>query len=486
MRSTYARTMTGDRIAAPPIRKRWVYLLVATLLIAMGAMAPRESIDLLTDPVGLAAALGIIAGFAVRKSMALTPWVLVSVALIFYGPGKNETVLGTVSQVAQLLALAMAMVVCAFQLRVRLVSGSATLRPPRAQWGSVLVALTAASVVITLGFPRVPLVLYVRGASNEMVISGPAILPSRYGRALQVGRVSDPSLTEISGLGASHANPGVLWAHNDSGHPPALYCLEPSGVSCGSWDVLGAENYDWEDIDIGPGPIPERSYLYVGDIGDNSRVRDTLTVYRMPEPLVDLSSPTSAPGSSLSVSAEAIQFRYPDGPHDAETLLIHPRTGDLYIVTKDLVSGVYKAPAPLDPGEIMTLKRVARFSIFANLADCTGGDISPDGERVVVATYGGAYELVLPPDSTSPGGAGFNDIWQVTPARIDTGKAAQLEAVTYSPDGSSVLFVAEGERSPISESHLKPKPIEPKPIEIESFLRAIDRALAGEDVVPYA
>jgi hypothetical protein len=455
MRSTYARVMAGTRMPAPPIRKRWPYLLVAALLVVMATMARRETVDLVTDPVGLAAAVGIISGFLVRKSMALTPWALLSTALIFYGLARGDSTLASVSQVAQFVALALAITVAALQLRVRLVTGAAALVPPRARWGSVLTALTATVVVIAVGWPRVPLVRFLQGDAVEEPVSGAAIRPRGYDRAVRVGRVEEPSLTELSGLAASTVNPGALWAHNDSGHPPSLYCLAPSGVSCGSWDVAGAENHDWEDIDIGPGPAPGQSYIYVGDIGDNSRARETLTIYRVKEPVVTLSSPGSAPGPRHSVTAEAIRLRYPDRPHDAETLLIHPFTGDLYIVTKDVVSGVYKAAAPLDLGATTTLARVARFSIFATFADRTGGDISPDGTRVVLATYGGPYEFVLP-SGQDPSEGGFEAIFKVTPTLINVEDPGQLEAVTYSFDGSSVFLAPEGERSPMYEAHLGP------------------------------
>jgi hypothetical protein len=208
--------------------------------------------------------------------------------------------------------------------------------------------------------------------------------------------------------------------------------------------LSGAENHDWEGIDVGPGPEPRESYVYVGDIGDNTRTRETVTVYRVREPRVGTS------GMPSSVDAEAIRLRYPDGPRDAETLLIHPLTGDLYIVTKEPVSKVYQATPPFDTTDVTTLRRVARFRIFANFADRTGGDISPDGTRVVLATYGGVFELTLPdPD------ASFDAIWRVDPARVDSLGAFQLEAVTYSADGNSVLSVGEGVQSPIGETRLK-------------------------------
>ncbi|MEA2453640.1 MAG: hypothetical protein QOG04_2350 [Actinomycetota bacterium] len=446
MKSTYARVMTGSRVTRPPVRKLWVYLLIGVILASMVSMAPRETIDLATDPIGVAAALAIVMGLLAKKSMSLTPWALVALALTFYWSARHWSTLESQLQVAQLLVLAVAIVVGALQLRITLESGAAADHPSRARWGSVLVALTAATVVIALGFPRVPLVVYFRGPPVEKV-AGPSIPAGRFAPRTRVGRIQDPGLTEISGLAASTNDPDVFWAHNDSGGAPALYCLLGSGASCGTWDVAGAVNTDWEDIDIGPGPVSGRSYIYVGDIGDNAAARGSVTVYRMLEPDVD---PATSDGGSLP--ADAIRFRYPDGPHDAETLLIHPLTGDLYIVTKELTSGVYKAAAPFDTDSVLPLERVARFSLFANFADRTGGDIAPDGQSVVLTTYGGVYELVLTSQSAVDG---FDEIWHVGPTVVDRGAEGQLEAVTYSSDGRSVLFVPEGARSVIWRSTLK-------------------------------
>lgn len=455
MTSTYARVMTGSKITAPPVNKHWVYLLVASLVAAMAAMAPGETLDLLTDPVGTAASIAIAAGFMVTRSMALTPWGFISASLLLYAVARTTPSVDAVVQVAQLLAITGAVAVAFLQLRVKLVSGDAASRPPRARWGSVLVAATAALTVIVLGFPHLPLVLLVRSDHRDHRGYEVAISKSGYGRAVSVGRVGHPSLIEGSGLAASQLNRGLLWAHNDSGHPPLIYCLERTGDSCGVWDVTGAAARDWEDIALGPGPQSGQSYLYVGDIGDNAGALPSVTVYRFPEPRVDASSRASTADLPVpTAAAEAIELRYPDGAHDAEVLIVHPQTGDLYIITKEVVSGVYKATAPLNETGTTTLERVARFSIFANFADRTGGTISPDGQRVALSTYGGAFEFMLPRSPTDVP-TGFDAIWKQMPASIDVPNPMQLEAITYSATGRAILLMPEGVRSPIYRSQLR-------------------------------
>ena len=112
---------------------------------------------------------------------------------------------------------------------------------------------------------------------------------------------------------------GLLWTLNDSGGTPQVFALSRTGRLRAAVTLSGATNVDWEDIAI------RGRTLYVGDIGDNAAQREEIAIYRFAEP---------APGTS-AVPADRIVLRYPDGPRDAEALLIDPRTGTVVIVTKD-------------------------------------------------------------------------------------------------------------------------------------------------------
>src|SRR5207248_10241087 len=106
--------------------------------------------------------------------------------------------------------------------------------------------------------------------------------------------------------------------------------------------VPHSRNVDWEDIAIGPG-VDGKPALYVGDIGDNNRSRDDTAVYRLPEPAVD---PGKTMREATTAPAERFPYRYPDGHHDAETLLVHPQTKEVFIIAKEGsgVTGVYVYP----------------------------------------------------------------------------------------------------------------------------------------------
>jgi len=269
-----------------------------------------------------------------------------------------------------------------------------------------------------------------------------------YGPASIVGSLKNRAIVESSGLAASRLTPGVYWTHNDSGDGPYIFALNARGGSLGVWRVAGADARDWEDIAAGPGPQAGKSYLYIGDIGDNSEVRANIVVYRVPEPVPTPADATSTKAKAkLTDPGEVIRLRYPDGKHDAEALLVHPQTGNLYVVTKVLLGnpGVYEATAPLTVGLATTMKLVGTLKVPSLLGGViTGGTISPDGRRVALCDYFQAYEMVLPRRSSQ-----FDEIWKQGFTAIDLGRRTQGEAIAYRLDGKALLATSEGRSSPL-------------------------------------
>lgn len=269
--------------------------------------------------------------------------------------------------------------------------------------------------------------------SSTAPAAPPSTAPAEgFGPPELLGQVDDPAVAESSGLAASRRNPGLLWTHNDSGDAARIYCLTAMGARCGTWDVTGAGARDWEDMAAGPGPVAGTSYLYLGDIGDNNRNQPQVVVYRVAEPV----APGPASGRAATAPAERIVLRYEDGSHDAEALLVHPTTGDLYVVTK-AVSGAEVHKAAAGTG---VLRRIAGFGLGIGEV-VTGGDIAPDGSRVVICTYYQAYELALPADP-----AGFDDVWDQDRRPVELAARAQGEAIAYRLDGNALLTTSE--RSP--------------------------------------
>jgi hypothetical protein len=281
-------------------------------------------------------------------------------------------------------------------------------------------------------------------------------LSERYAGPVELAVIAEPAIHESSGLVASRNVPGLYWTHNDSGDGPFLYAFGRDGGSAGVWRVTGATADDWEDIAAGPGPDPGTNYLYIGDIGDNGADRAEVVVYRVPEPAVapgDAATTNAAP--AITERSEAILLRYPDGNHNAEALMVHPRTGDLYVVTKERKgpAGVYRAKAGdlLSP-EVHTLAKIADLILPSPTPGMvTGADISPDGRRVILCDYFGGYELALNGPESTP----FDEIWKVQPLVVDLGARQQGEAVCYDRDGNAILATSEGRHAPLFEAKRK-------------------------------
>src|SRR5829696_1264836 len=131
-----------------------------------------------------------------------------------------------------------------------------------------------------------------------------------YGPPATIATLKDKSVSESSGLAASRLTPGAYWTHNDSGDGPFLYAFDTRGDSRGVFRVAGAQARDWEDMATGPGPEggKGKSYLYIGDIGDNNEARAEIVVYRVPEPALTTRKLTKThPGTTEP--AEAIRLR---------------------------------------------------------------------------------------------------------------------------------------------------------------------------------
>ena len=187
-----------------------------------------------------------------------------------------------------------------------------------------------------------------------------------------------PEVHEASGLAVSQRVAGRLWTHNDSGQP-VLFALDARGAITARIRLAGVTVEDWEAIAVGP--CPAGSCVYVADIGDNTAARKRITIYRIPEP--------AGAVESLPVT-DVFHATYPDGPHDAETLLVTPQ-GDLYIVTKGDTGAValYKFPRELKPGATHRLEQVGppRAAGRVERTDrITDGSVSADGAWVVLRT----------------------------------------------------------------------------------------------------
>lgn len=224
-------------------------------------------------------------------------------------------------------------------------------------------------------------------------LPGEAARPGPSQARFTLGEVEDDRLDEASGLVASRAHEGVFWTHNDSGGKPLVFAIGSDGRSLGAFDVDKATLEDWEDIELGPGPEDGVDYLYIGDIGDNRARRLFVHIYRVEEPVPDEDADAGdKPGDTRN--ADRLTLTYPDGPRDAETLLIDADARMLYIVAKRSETvGLYATALDFEDDDERVLRHVADLTfprvpfLDEGGQGAVGGDLSPDGRTAIIKTY---------------------------------------------------------------------------------------------------
>jgi DNA-binding beta-propeller fold protein YncE len=238
-----------------------------------------------------------------------------------------------------------------------------------------------------------------------------AIIPTVAGAEDTVAfRIKDARITESSGLAVDRAG-NVYWTINDSGDRGVAYGVGLDGK------VQGTLNFRAQPIDVEAIAVHE-DRLYIADIGDNNAERRSVRVFFFSNPRAN----------GLTVSYHAYDFRYPDGPHNAETLLVND-SGRLFIVTKDDKEGaVYAAPRKPERQGVNDLKKVGSAP-----PEVTDGTFLPDGERIALLTYT-SIEVV---DASS---------YKVV-ASADIPRQPQAESLTMSMDQQSLLVGSEGKKS---------------------------------------
>jgi DNA-binding beta-propeller fold protein YncE len=253
-------------------------------------------------------------------------------------------------------------------------------------------------------------------------------------------------IEESSGLSASECQ-DVLWTHNDAGNDALIFGMSTEGKHLGTWQVEGADNVDWESIATYKDPAG-KCFLTIGDIGDNDEARDELDIYRIAEPTMTAETAASdSVNPILTEAAQSMRFSYPDGNNNAETILVHPKTGDIYVVTKKESgpAAVFRIKPAFGAGTAVMSEKVADISVASDPEGrLTGGSISPDGNRVMLCDLNAGYEFVLPEGAADP-----DAIWQQQPLPVDLGDRPQGEGVSYGRDGTTLFASSEEKNSPL-------------------------------------
>ena len=229
--------------------------------------------------------------------------------------------------------------------------------------------------------------------------------PAPFKDAIRCGRISSPELTEISGLAVSRKTPGLLWAINDSGNPPAIYGLSTKGVLLKTYEVDGATNRDWEDL--AGFRYREADFLVIADVGDNWSKRSFNTLYCVKEPALDRQRT-----GVLQLEWE-MKFRYENGPLDCEAVAVDSENQKIYLLSKrKAIPVLYELPLDMPcKNSMYTARAVAKIR---NIPGPTPEDqrqnygkyrsrptamaISTDGNTLYILTYKHAYVYSRTPD----------------------------------------------------------------------------------------
>jgi hypothetical protein len=237
-------------------------------------------------------------------------------------------------------------------------------------------------------------------------------------------RLTDPRLPELSGLVVIGEK---MLAMNDGGDRLTVYVLDST---CAVVDVKSApvDPYDPEDLALGGDGT-----IWLSDTGDNLAQRPTVALLAL------------HPDGSTAI----YRLTYPDGPHDAEALLLAP-DGTPYVVTKEVLgtSGVYRPASGLVDGGTVAMTKVASLTLTvtgtpggpvgrAGQLMVTGGAVSADGKLIALRTYTDAYVWPLT-------GSDVPKALAAKPVRIALPRAPQGEAISFAADSRRLVVAGEG------------------------------------------
>ncbi len=269
------------------------------------------------------------------------------------------------------------------------------------------------------------------------------------------GLVTSRQLGEISGLAASHAHDGVLWAINDGGNPARLYAISRRGRLLARYEVEGASNQDWEDLSSFE--LGGRRYLLLADTGDNAGRRRGFSLHVFEEP-AKLANGKLKP-------AWTIRARWPDGPRDCEAVAVDASAGQVLLVSKKRVPPeLFSLPLADPRGAVVEARRIGRLAgvpqvgeelqrkdprLAALFSQVTAADVAPDRRSLAVLTYGSVLFYHR----------GEGEDWAEATARApethDIPPIPQAEALAWSAGGGGLY--ATGEFSPAPIFYLVPQ-----------------------------
>jgi hypothetical protein len=243
-----------------------------------------------------------------------------------------------------------------------------------------------------------------------------------------LAELTDSRLKEPSGIAASASNPGLLWTHNDSGNSAQVFLIDEHLDIKLTCKLDGAPNRDWEDITVGPGPVAGKSYVYVGDIGDNFGMFSFKYIYRFEEPVLK-----EGQTEIVITKFDRIVFKLEDGAKDTETLMINPITKNIYVVSKrENPVWVYEINSPIQSNDTL----VATKFVSLPYTRMVGGDFSANGKELLLKNYQQVFYWKI--ENTD-----LKKALTQKPEILSYQEEPQGEAITFKRDGSGYYTLSE-------------------------------------------
>ena len=307
---------------------------------------------------------------------------------------------------------------------------------------TALKAVRALVACIALGFP-------ISGCSEGSARDDSALSTLLSCGPATVVAILPESLLEASGIARDPRRNNLFWLHNDGGSETLLFGVDTMGVVLTTARVLDVPNRDIEDAAIGR--CGSDWCVYLGDIGDNRSRRSSVQVHRVPLPALpdpDIDSATKKGVIDQEVTAlSSWELKYPDGPRDAESLVIDDARGQLSVISKGRRSAgvvLYSIDvAELEQADHspMTLRRIGRLAIpiGGNSSQLiTAADLSPDGALLALRSYASLY--VLP----WSGASSQDTTLAPKSASLFLAFEPQGEGLTWGSEGEFLYLASEG------------------------------------------
>ena len=255
----------------------------------------------------------------------------------------------------------------------------------------------------------------------------PDVNTKKFKPAVSSGTIVDVKLQEASGLVASRTNKGMFWIINDSGNDATLFLIDDKGNTVHYYWIKNAINIDWEDIAINTNENG-KSYIYIGDVGDNNAIRKSINLIVFEEPTIN------NPADTIIIDYKSYPLKYPNGPKDSETIVADPLTSTLYIVTKrELNVRLYEVPKSLNESDTMDLTYKTSLPFF----NVTSGDISSDGQEILLKTYDNIYYWKRLNNESLP------ETMTRAHESIEYSPEPQGESIAWSVDGNGFYTLSE-------------------------------------------